>query len=106
MCDISRDLVDSLKQKTLDYLYDRYNPYTNFVNLSDQDLERSDKEVFHLYVKQNNDILIHKIIPSDNYPSRVRYTVDIRPLVPQFLTELTDTLSQKKIHTKYLNLEL
>tara|TARA_R110000824_G_scaffold14208_1_gene60685 strand:- start:27 stop:503 length:477 start_codon:yes stop_codon:yes gene_type:complete len=104
--DIGEELKHSLKNKAFDYIYDRYNHYTNYVNLSDQDLERSEDEVFHLYVKQNTDILIHKIIPSDVYPGRIRYTVDIRPLVPQILGDLTDTLSRKKIARKYLNLEL
>jgi len=104
--DIADDLQYSLKNKAFHYMYDRYNQYTNYVNLSDQDLEKNKDEVFHLYIKQNNDILIHRIIPSDIYPSRIRYTVDIRPLVPQFLNELTDTLSRKKIIKKYMNLAL
>ena len=52
--DIAEDLKYSLKNKAFDYIYDRYNQYTNYVNLSDQDLERNEDEVFHLYVKQNN----------------------------------------------------
>ena len=104
--DIATELEESLKNKAVNYMYDKYNQYSGKVNLSDQDLERSDDEVFHLYVKQNTDTLIHKIIPSNVYPGRIRYTVDIRPLVPHFLSELTDTLSRKKLVKEYLNLEL
>ena len=50
--DIANELEESLKIKTFNYMYDKYNQYSGKVNLSDQDLERNNDEVFHLYVKQ------------------------------------------------------
>jgi hypothetical protein len=63
------------------------------VNLSEQDLEGSEDEVFEVEIKENGRNIISTILPSHNYPTRVRYTVDIRPLIPGILSELSDTLS-------------
>ena len=43
--EIADDLQHSLKNKAFHYMYDRYNQYTNYVNLSDQDLEKNKDEV-------------------------------------------------------------
>ncbi len=94
--DIKTKLRYHLKKRSWDYLYDQYNQYTNVVNLSDQDLEGSEKEVFEIEIKENGRNIIATILPSHIYPTRVRYTVDIRPLIPQILSELSDTLSLRK----------
>ena len=94
--DIKTKLRYYLKKRSWDYLYDQYNQYTNVVNLSDQDLEGSEKEVFEIEIKENGRNIIATILPSHIYPTRVRYTVDIRPLIPQILSELSDTLSLRK----------
>ena len=82
-----------LKSRSWDYLYEQYNQYTNVVNLSEQDLEGSEQEVFEVEIKENGRNLITTILPSHQYPTRVRYTVDIRPLIPEILSDLSDTLS-------------
>ena len=82
-----------LKSRSWDYLYEQYNQYTNVVNLSEQDLEGSEDEVFEVEIKENGRNIMSTILPSHNYPTRVRYTVDIRPLIPGILSELSDTLS-------------
>ena len=93
---IKSKLKTYLKNRSIDYLYDQYNPYTNVVNLSEQDLEGSEKEVFEIEIKENGRNIITTILPSHIYPTRVRYTVDIRPLIPEILSELSDTLSLRK----------
>ena len=94
--DIKTKLRHYLKKRSWDYLYDQYNQYTNVVNLSDQDLEGSEKEVFEIEIKENGRNIIATILPSHIYPTRVRYTVDIRPLIPKILSALSDTLSLRK----------
>ena len=73
---IRHKLKHYLKKRSIDYLFDQYNQYTNVVNLSEQDLEGSEQEVFEVEIKENG-----------------RYTVDIRPLIPEILSDLSDTLS-------------
>tara|TARA_R110001583_G_scaffold107043_3_gene255584 strand:- start:1314 stop:1769 length:456 start_codon:yes stop_codon:yes gene_type:complete len=90
---IRHKLKHYLKKRSIDYLFDQYNQYTNVVNLSEQDLEGSEQEVFEVEIKENGRNLITTILPSHQYPTRVRYTVDIRPLIPEILSDLSDTLS-------------
>ena len=89
-------LKEYLKQRSVDYLYDQYNQYTNYVNLSEQDLEGSEDEVFEIDIRENGKNIITTFLPSHLYPTRVRYTVDIRPMIHRLLTELSDTLSLRK----------
>ncbi len=93
---IRHKLKHYLKKRSIDYLYDQYNQYTNVVNLSEQDLEGSEQEVFEVEIKENGKNIIATILPSHLYPTRVRYTVDIRPLIPEILSDLSDTLSLRK----------
>ena len=93
---IKEKLKEYLKMRSLNYLYDQYNQYTNTVNLSEQDLEGSEDEVFEVEIKKDGKNIIHTFIPSQCYPTRVRYTVDIRPMIPRILGDLSDTLSLRK----------
>ena len=96
MVDIRLRLKEYLKQRSCDYLYEQFNQHTNYLNLSQQDLEGSENEVFEIEIKENGTNLIAGILPSNIYPTRVRYTVDIRPMIPSILSELSDTLSLRK----------
>jgi len=104
--EIQLDVQHSLKMKAIDYLSDNYNRYTNTVNLSEQDRNPQGKENFNIYLKINNDVIMHRIFPAWIYPAKVRYTVDIRPFVPSFLRELSDVLSAQKVTKKYLETTL
>jgi len=103
---IEEEIAYDLKMKSLDYLMDQYNRYTNYVNLSDQDKNIEKDAMFHVYLKCNGETISHKIFPAWIYPSRIRYTVDIRPFVSAFLRELSDVLSAEKVQRKYLETTL
>ena len=103
---IEHRIEDDLKMKSFNYLMDQYNRYTNHVNLSEQDKNIKRDEMFHMYLKLNNEIISHKIFPAWIYPSRIRYTVDIRPFISSFLKELSDVLSAEKVQRKYLETTL
>ena len=101
MCDISSGLEEELVKKSIDRLYDEYNPY-RFKKESDDKLTKDEKptlwdEKFHLILKLNGNEVYHRILPAGIYPPKVRYTVDIRPIIPRILNELSDTLSRKKL---------
>ena len=104
--DIQLDVQRSLKMKATDYLLDNYNHFTQTVNLSEQDRNPQSKENFNIYLRINNDVIIHRVFPAWIYPAKIRYTVDIRPLVPSFLRELSDVLSAQKVEKKYLETTL
>ena len=98
---ITTELEEDLVKKSIEKLYDEYNPY-RFKKDSDDKLTNEDKpnlwdEKFHLILKLNGSEVYHKILPAGIYPPKVRYTVDIRPIIPRILNELSDTLSRKKL---------
>jgi hypothetical protein len=90
---IKSDILDYLKARSCEYLNDKYNAHTNTVYLSQQDLEGSEDEIFEIEIKENGRNLMTTYLPSNIYPTRVRYTVDIRPMIPSILNGLTDIMS-------------
>ena len=92
------DIIDNLKGKTTDIISEFYKDEVS--NL------QGDGENFTMTVKKENTNIIQYIFPADLYPPRVKYSVDIRPQISYFLREITDTLSRKKLTTKYLDKQL
>ena len=96
--DTVNTIIDTLKEKTTDIITEFF---TEEVSKSTQE-----KEYFTITIKIENTNIIQYIFPADLYPPRVKYSVDIRPQISYFLREITDTLSRKKLITKYLDKEL
>ena len=67
---------------------------------------QGESEYFTITIKKENTNIIQYIFPADLYPPRVKYSVDIRPQISYFLREITDTLSRRKLITKYLDKQL
>jgi hypothetical protein len=100
MSEIKESIKEGLKQKSLDYLYSNYNPYTNFVKLP-QNEDNVESNDFTMTLLLGNKEVYSTKFTGKNYPPNVRYTVDIRPDIPRYLGELTTTLSTKKITPYY-----
>ena len=96
--DIVNDIIATLKAKTTDII-------TEFYKYDVSNLHE-DMEYFTITVKRENTNIIQYIFPADLYPPRVKFSVDIRPQISYFLREITDTLSSKKLTTKYLDKQL
>ena len=96
--DIVDDIIDTLKAKTTDIISEFYKDEVS--NL------QGDCEYFTITIKKENTNIIQYIFPADLYPPRVKYSVDIRPQISYFLREITDTLSSRKLITKYLDKQL
>ena len=92
------DIIDSLKGKTTDIISEFYKDEVSNLQVYG--------EYFTITVKKENTNIIQYIFPADLYPPRVKYSVDIRPQISYFLREITDTLSRKKLTTKYLDKQL
>ena len=93
LTDISRDITDELKLKTLFLLDSNYKNYENNSN--------EEEESFTITVKKGNKEIYVRILPADIYPPKVRYTVDIRPQISYILRELTGVLSSREVTTNY-----
>ena len=102
--DICEEISHDLKIKTMDYLTENQdNPYgLKSVTPSEND----EKEYFLLVLKLGEDVFIQRMFDSNIYHPKVRYTVDIRPNLKKYLSDLTDILSSVELETTYLNYQL
>jgi hypothetical protein len=101
ICD---EISDDLKMKTSDYLSDNQNYFLNSEIVEDEN--EKEKEHFLLEIKLGDDVFISRIFPAHYFHPKVRYTVDIRPNLKRFLSELTDILSSEDLETVYLQYQL
>jgi hypothetical protein len=102
--DICEEISHDLKTKTLDYMNENQE---YFYGLKDvESSENDEKEYFLLVLKLGEDVFIQRMIPSNIFHPKVRYTVDIRPSLKRYLSDLTAILSAEELETTYLNYQL
>ena len=102
--DICEEISHDLKTKTLDYLNENQD---YFYGLKDVEAgETDEKEYFLLVLKLGDDVFIQRMFPSNIFHPKVRYTVDIRPSLKRYLSDLTAILSSEELETTYLNYHL
>lgn len=101
---ICEEIFEHLVIKSSDYLYENYEYYGGLENV--EETENREKENFLLEIKMNDDVFIQRIFPAYFLHPKVRYTVDIRPYLKRYLTDLTVILSSVELETTYLNYEL
>ena len=101
ICD---EISHDLKTKTLDYLHENRDYFYGLDNAESND--ENDKEHFLLEIKMGDDVFIQRMFPANIFHPKVRYTVDIRPYLKRYLSDLTDILSSKNLETTYLNYQL
>ena len=92
------DIIHQLKRKTLFLLDCDYKE-------NQTELEQKE-EHFTITIKKGKNIIYVRNFRADLYPPKVRYTVDIRPQISSILRDLTQTLSSKKVITKYQDYSL
>jgi hypothetical protein len=103
--EISENLIDVLKEKTLVYMLDNYNQ----ISLDPSILETSNTdgpEYFNIYIKLGDETICHKIIDAKIFPPKIRYTVDIRPQLKNILRALTDIFSTEDLTYDYMEYHL
>lgn len=101
---ICEEIADDLKIKTSSYLCENQNFFLNTEVVEEE--SSTEKEHFLLEIKVNDEVFISRIFPVYYYHPKIRYTVDIRPKLKDFLSELTYVLSSTELETKYLNYQL
>ena len=96
-----------LENKTRDYLYQHYNPYEP---QNPEEIQRinvyDNEDVFDVEIRVNEKIVARKRFTGNVYPPKVRYSVNIKELIPEIISTIQDTLSQKKFVTRYAGIEL
>ena len=99
------ELQYHLKMKTVIYMTDNYELIEHDPNVMNTSYTDG-PEVFNIYVKVGDTTICHRIFDGKFYPPKVRYTVDVRPLLKEVLRELTDIFSSQKLSYDYLELDL
>ena len=84
-----------LKQKSVDYLWDSYNPY--FIQNEDSSKMGSDKiDDFQFEIKVDKEVVAKGGFSGNHFQPKVRYAVDVREIIPSIMHEIRTYLSQKK----------
>lgn len=104
---ITKVIQKDFKNKTEDYLYSYYNPYS--IQL-EEEIDRKNiyenEDFFDVEVKVEGKTAIKKRFSGNIYPPKVRYSVNIKELIPEIITQIQDCLGQKNYETTYAGLEL
>ena len=101
---ISEDFMEDLKIKSSNYLCENQNYILNSEVVDESAIP--EKEHFLLEIKLGEDVFIQRMFPSNIFHPKVRYTVDIRPSLKRYLSDLTAILSSEELETTYLNYQL
>lgn len=102
-------IKDDLKDKSVDYLYKQYNPYKKQtqeeIEATKGDLNEKE-DVFDFEIKVDDRVVGKTRFSGNIYPQRVRYSVDVRKLIPQIISTIQDTFSQEYFTVEYSGIEL
>ena len=101
ICD---EIQEDLKIKSSNYMCENQNFILNSENVEEKNSGQN--EHFLLEIKLGDDVFISRIFPAYYYHPKARYTVDIRPYLKSYLSNLTDILSSEDLETSYLQYEL
>jgi hypothetical protein len=101
---ICEEISEDLKIKSSNFLCENQNFITNSEVV--EDVSDDKKEHFLFEIRLGDDVFISRIFPAYYYHPKVRYTVDIRPYLKSYLSNLTDILSTDELETSYLQYEL
>ncbi len=101
---ICEEIEYDLKSKTLDYLNENRDYFYGLGGAESGD--ENENERFLLEIKMGDEVFIQRMFPANIFHPKVRYTVDIRPDLKRYLSDLTAILSSKRLETTYLNYQL
>jgi hypothetical protein len=91
-----------LKNKSVEYLWAQHNPYEK---QTEDQINRTpiyDKEdIFDFEIRIDEKTTAIKRFTGNVYPQRVRYSVDIRDLIPKLITRIQESLGKEKISVEY-----
>ena len=102
-----RLIQNDLKEKTYDYLYKSYNPYKEQTqeeivveNIYDEE------DIFDFEIKVDDKLIAKKRFTGNVYPQRIRYSVDVRKIIPALIKEIQETFSNENFTVEYSGISL
>lgn len=103
---VTEMIKKDLKNKTYEFLWSQYNPY---VEQKPEDIVKEEpqaEDIFDFEIKIDDNVVAHSQIRGNDYPQRVRYSVDIRKMIPEIIAEIQGTLSKENFDVEYCGIEL
>lgn len=83
-----------LKDKSVDYLWDNYNPYATQKEETVKNIfDKIDN--FQFEIKVDKKVVAKSEFSGNFFPPKVRYAVDVREIIPSIMTEIRQYFSQK-----------
>jgi len=87
-----------LKDKSVDYLWDRYDPYSEVrreEDASERDIFKNE-DIFTFEIKVDRNIIAKSVFSGNWFPTVVRYQVNIKPIIPNIIEEITEYLTREE----------
>ena len=103
--DLKSELEYELKMKTVVYMMDNEYEIANNPEVLNTSYTDGPEE-FNFYVKVGEQTICHRNFDGKLFPPKVRYTVDVRPILKDVLRDLTDIFSAQKLSFDYLGFDL
>ena len=85
-----------LKMKTVIYMLDYQDSIVNDPAVMDTSFTDGPED-FNIFIKLGEQTICHRVFNGKLFPPKVRYTVDVRPIIKDVLKSLTDFFSDKKL---------
>jgi hypothetical protein len=91
-----------LKIKSLEFLWSQYNAYEKQTEEQINKTPIYDKEdIFDFEIRIDERVIGTRRFTGNVYPQRVRYSVDIRDLIPKIISQIQYTLGQENFTVEY-----
>lgn len=87
-----------LKDKSVDFLWNVYNPYSEVrreEDAAEKDIFKNE-DVFSFEIKVDKKIVAKSTFSGNWFPTIVRYQVNIKPIVPKIMEEITEFFTRKE----------
>jgi hypothetical protein len=108
---VSEIIKKDLKDKSIDFLWKNYDEFAEREVIEEQ-LKNSEKniyeneDIYDFEIKVDDKVVAHTQFTGNVYPQRVRYSVDVRKLIPSIISEIQYTFSQENFDVEYNEISL
>jgi hypothetical protein len=81
-----------LKDKSVDYLWSRYDPYSETRREEDASEKNifNNEDIFTFEIKVDKNVVAKSTFSGNWFPTSVRYQVNIKPIIPEIIQEITE----------------
>ena len=87
-----------LKEKSEDFLWLNYNPYRTKTSVVREE-KKEGEDYFTFEIRVDGKIIIVERFTAMDYPPKVRYSVNVKSLIPEVISKIQRCLSKRKYLT-------